>query len=806
MKRSLLTVLVTLSVCFAALGQWSPVGNFPNQLIFGDLIHCTTTDASGNVYAGGYFGNFVAKWDGNAWAPVGSSTALNGAVWALATDTAGNIYAGGWFSNANGNTYVAKWDGSSWSELGGAGVSHFNGLIRTIKLDGAGNLYAGGDFLNDSGKTYLAKWNGVSWSEVGGANTSQLSTGDPAFISSITTDSNGNVYASGQLFNSTFSYYVAKWDGTSWSELGGPNSTFFVPGNGYYGINALATDASGNIYAGGDFLNSNGVPFVAKWNGTAWSELGGSNSMNIAQAYFGILSISVDAGGNVYAAGDIGNSNYYDFIAKWDGTAWSEVGGTNSFTYPRGNWAIEAICNDASGNLYAVGDFRNSKNHQCVVKWNGSTWGEVGSDTITTFNENIYDIATDSSGNIYAAGYFTGRYGWKAVSQWNGSDWEQLYSPPFFFNNTILCLAAGAPGTVYAGGFFTNTFFNGRYFVAKWDGAAWGAVDNDSVFNGPIQTLATDNGGMLYAAGVFTNGPDPTLGNPYVAKWDGTTWSEVGGAHTSSFDAGINCVVPDGNGNLYVAGGFRNNSGNRYVAKWNGSTWSEVGGAGSSIIDNNIFSVAFDVSGNVYAGGMFINSSGNFYVAHWNGSTWSELGGANTSTFNGFIRRIVVDASGNVYVSGDFTDANGKSYVAKWDGVSWSRVGTTSSSEFNGDINTLKLDNAGNLLAAGDFTLDGVPYPTRYVSRYNNTTGIDVPSSHKTLSCYPNPATDHLTVHATADLIGKRYRVYDLSGRIVLTGMLIEENTILPLNALHAGLYHLTIDGRAQQMFKLVKE
>ena len=75
-------------------------------------------------------------------------------------------------ANSNGilyasqNNYVVKWDGNSWSKLGSVNDS-FNGDVRTIAQDKDGNIYAGGEFTNTKGQSYIAKYNGTIWSEFG---------------------------------------------------------------------------------------------------------------------------------------------------------------------------------------------------------------------------------------------------------------------------------------------------------------------------------------------------------------------------------------------------------------------------------------------------------------------------------------------------------------------------------------------------------------------------------------------------------------------------------------------------------------
>ena len=122
----------------------------------------------------------------------------------------------------------------------------------------------------------------------------------------------------------------------------------------------------------------------------------------------------------------------------------------------------------------------------------------------------------------------------------------------------------------------------------------------------------------------------------------------------------IKTMTSDPAGNIYVAGHFSNSnspaSGKRYVAKWNGSVWSELGGLNALSANAPILAVASDLQGNIYAGGAFTNASGKTYVAKWTASTntWSELGGLNALNANASILSITTDAAGNVYAAGNF--------------------------------------------------------------------------------------------------------------------------------------------------------
>src|SRR5262249_23542673 len=108
-----------------------------------------------NLYAGGAFtnaggtaANYIAKWDGSNWSPLGSG--VSGEVWALAVSGT-DIYAGGYFTDAGGAAanYIAKWNGSTWTTLGG-GVAGRDNIYHSPVVYALAvsdnDLYAGGIF------------------------------------------------------------------------------------------------------------------------------------------------------------------------------------------------------------------------------------------------------------------------------------------------------------------------------------------------------------------------------------------------------------------------------------------------------------------------------------------------------------------------------------------------------------------------------------------------------------------------------------------------------------------------------------
>ena len=118
-------------------------------------------------------------------------------------------------------------------------------------------------------------------------------------------------------------------------------------------------DKTGNLYAGGVFDSAGGaaVNHVATWDGVAWSALGrGINNLyDFDMGDKGVFALALDPAGNLYAAGDFDSAGGMsaNFIARWDGSAWSALGsGFNLHAY-----CVNDIATDSAGNLYAGGNF-----------------------------------------------------------------------------------------------------------------------------------------------------------------------------------------------------------------------------------------------------------------------------------------------------------------------------------------------------------------------------------------------------------------------------------------------------------------
>jgi hypothetical protein len=261
--------------------SWSPLGS---GIGFGfpDAVSALAV-LDQDLYAGGSFTNVggnavvnIAKWNGTNWSSLGSGVYLTnfwggvgGAVNAVAV-SGSNLYVGGDFTTAGSSpaNFIAKWDGHSWSPLG----SGMNQRVSALAVWG-NDLYAAGDFTNAGGiqANYVAKWNGNNWSSMGlGLNYS-------VYALAV---SGSNLYAGGGGIAANF---IAKWDGNSWSSMGsGMNNSVYALAMTDRDLYAggLFTTAGGKVSAyvakGELILPASALPspfltggdFVAQFDGT----------------------------------------------------------------------------------------------------------------------------------------------------------------------------------------------------------------------------------------------------------------------------------------------------------------------------------------------------------------------------------------------------------------------------------------------------------------------------------------------------------------------------------------------------------
>ncbi len=720
--------------------QWLPTFGDPpgvNSTVAALAVFDDGSGAGPALYVGGNFtiaGNTstkgVARWDGVRWSEVGGG--IDGpsypSVLALLVFDDGSgggpaLYAAGKFQTAGGvaASNIAKWDGSSWSPLGsGVGGSVFALAAHSDRQGVPPVLYAAGTFTSAGGASAnsIARWDGVAWSEVGGgvngwatslAEFAPNPLSHPALVV-------GGLFT---MAGSTPADRIASWDGSTWSPLGTGTDDAVVAMTVYDD----GRGAGPALYVGGSFTHAGGLAAnrVAKWDGVAWTALG----EGIGDSWVGSLAVfddgsgegpSLFVGGHFFVAG--GQTAYH--IARWDGSAWSTVGGGVGSSV-RSMLALDRGLGDGPDEgpiLFLGGDFQTAGTTPAlrVATWRSGTWSPVGHG----LNHFVWALAVgpDPEGagqSLYAAGTFSvaGGIPVNRIARWDGQAWSPLGSG---MNGTVMALAfyddgLGDGPVLYAGGTFTTAGGLPAMNIARWDGTAWIEVGGGAP--GGVGALAVfdDQRGLgpaLYVAGWFLSvGGTPAK---RIAKWDGRVWTPLGSGFEigSSIAAmvGVDGTSPLGPA-LYVGGSFYQAGGVpcHHIAKWDGNAWSPLGSGVDAYL--SALTIA-DLGGGprLYAGGNLSTAGGVAAqrIAMWDGTSWSPLGpglGSDATCF-----AVIDDSAGPaLYVGGYFLTAGGQPahHIAKWDGAAWSPLGAGT----NDAVLALSVFDQGagpGLVAGGLFT------------------------------------------------------------------------------------------------------
>jgi hypothetical protein len=504
-----------------------------------------------------------------------------------------------------------------------------------------------------------------------------------------------------------------------------------IGGTGNEEGQAIAIDASGNVYITGTFSGTVDFdPGVGTFNltsaggsGIFISKLDDSGNFVWAKAMSGTVdgysySIALDASGNVYIAGffqgtvdfdpgvgifNLTSAGGYDiFITKLDSLGnfvWAKRMGGAGEDYGK------ATSVDASGNVYTIGSFHgtvdfdpgtgiynltSAGNNDIFISKLDSSGNFVWAKKIGGTNDDFgIALAIDSSANVYITGNFRG------TADFN-------------------------PGS---GTFNLTSAGNDDIFISKLDSSGnfvWAKAIGGAGYDGG-QSLVLDPAasGDIYTTGFF--------------------------AGTVDFDpgAGVFNLTSTGGNAIFIS--KSDSAGNFVWAKAMGGTSGNIG-----------YSIALDPSGNVYTTGEFygttdfdpgagifnltsagytdifiskLDSVGNFVWAKAMGGTDYDHGSS-----------IALNASGNAYMSGFFFSPS----------ISF---GSTT------------LTNAGNY--------------DMFIAKLDNTiTGIESVKDNNRISFYPNPANNYFTIALGSNNKKIKITITDITGKIIYTTTATETQNI----------------------------
>ncbi|HYV92885.1 MAG TPA: T9SS type A sorting domain-containing protein [Chitinophagales bacterium] len=533
-----------------------------------------------------------------------------------------------------------------------------------------------------------------------------------------------------------------------------------------------------------------------------------------------------------------------DISAQANDWIWAEGAGDISNDYSN------AVCTDASGNVYATGTFQASSitfgNYTLynagtghldifVVKYDASgnvLWAKSGGGTGDDY---AYGICADANENVFITGFFR---------------------PPSLTLGTITLTNADSTG------------FNFDIFTAKYDSAGnllW-AKSEPNPGSELCYGICTDSNGDVYITGAFGYQTNFIFGNYtlitrgyydlFIAKYDSdgnVLWAKNAGGTQAD---GGQAICADASGNVYVTGYFQyqaifgsdtihgNGNVNVFLAKYDthgNNLWakSATGPAYSIGIG---YGITADQGGKVYITGYFAysvifgsdtlgNSGYSIFTAKYDTSGNALWGRSPGGTNLDYGTSISADAYGNVFVTGYFASSF----------LNFGGIPVLNANVGYNDIFVAEYDGSGNALwATGvggpdyDYGMgicastSGDVYVTGYFGSYSvnfgnitlinngsydiflaklgSYTGIEENYSQASCSVFPNPSTGQFTVYSSSLKVGCTMAIYNVTGEKIYSQNISNyNNNQMPINLkLNKGVYFIQLINGQQTITKQI--
>lgn len=429
--------------------------------------------------AGGVARANFATWNGTTWSTLGANPAFFSSGAGALGEYVGNLLV----SDRQASPMTWRWTGTSWTPFLPGPFLFAMGTYGT-------DLVIVGDF-SQAGPTQaekVARFNGTTWSAL--ARGDGASPGVKSFFewnSQLMTGLTAN-----SRFGPVNGTMVAGWNGTQWSGLGTG-----IPGGVSLHVSSFADLGGGALAVGGNFTQAGGVAVnkLARWNGASWSAMGGANT--------GVEAMLM-LRGNLYAYGTVGltpgivrwDGTTWVMVAATNDIVWdldeyqgrlvasgsfTTIGGVNirglaAWDSVAGTWTAfgsgvgnnGVFATEVDGNdLYAAGTFTSIGGGPAnrVAVWNGSTWSALGGGV----SNRVFDIKR-YRGELFATGEFLLAEGNAAnfVARWNGTSWSAMGGG---LNARGFCLAVYRD-SLFVGGDFTVAGGHYACGIASWAGAA----------------------------------------------------------------------------------------------------------------------------------------------------------------------------------------------------------------------------------------------------------------------------------------------------------------------------------------------
>jgi hypothetical protein len=528
------------------------------------------------------FQTLALRWDGTAWSIVASpngSGAQQSFLDAVTCGAAGDCWAVGWYVQGTtgfNQTLVLRWNGTAWAAVGSpnALLSTHNDL-HGVACAAANDCWAVGAAYNGRAQQTLAlRWNGTAWSVV--TSPSSAATADNT-LRAVSCSSASDCWAVGNRAAGAAQTLALRWNGSAWALVASPSPDAGRDAT-LWGVHCPG--GGGACWAAGSHDDAGVRQTLAlRWDGAAWGIADSAD--HTAPQNNTLLGVDCVAADDCWAVASYSRDGVQQTLVQhWDGAAWGIVASPN--TSPAQSNILYDVACVATDDCWVAGYFLGDTGWQTLtLHWDGAAWTIVPSPSAAGGNNFLTDIACVAADDCWAVGFRDAGVYQTLILRWNGTAWSLVESPntDLASENRLSGIACVAADDCWAVGLHKVDGFLQRTLVARWDGAAWSLVASPNVGEGRnnvLEDVACESASACWAVGAWSPGAAGT-GQPLILRWDGGAWTAAEapqGPNLNNFLRGVTCAAAAdcwAVGDVFLDGYART-----LVQHWDGNAWSTV--------------------------------------------------------------------------------------------------------------------------------------------------------------------------------------------------------------------------------------
>jgi uncharacterized delta-60 repeat protein len=477
-----------------------------------------------------------------------------------------------------------------------------------------------------------------------------------------------------------------------------PNVQFLAPGL----VNAAVRQADGGVVFGGRFTSINGAPRTQLARLLPDGTLDPAFAPVLASAT-NIDALALDASGNIFVAGSFSQING---VARSSLAKLSPAGVVDPTWNPNPDGQVTTLALGGSGELYFSGFFTTvggtTRNRLAKVSATGA--GTLDATWQATPNATASEIEVAADGSVFIAGLFnnvggTPRAGLAKLAPVTGALDASWNPAPSNSVNELLLHA----GSLYVGGLFETIGGVSRQRLAKLSPSGTGPVDPtwNPGASAAVGSMTLDANGQLLVSGSFN-----TIGGQSrraLARLSPNGTGAVDLSFDTTIDGITAAVVPLPDGRIVIGGQITASNGNLRVGLAQlSSTGTTLASAIDTELPGSVLALTGGADGAIIVGGSFHRVDGQARANLARFRSDGTLDPDWSPDANSAVAALALDNSGAVIAGGAFSRVDGvsRSALVRLTGTSGSVDPSWNPTAFGG-ISTLAVDAASNTLYAG---------------------------------------------------------------------------------------------------------